>query len=215
MTDQATAPKKRAPRGKYAKTEETRRAILDEALHVFAASGYRAGSVAKIAANIGMTEAGIAYHFPNKVELLQAVLDHRDDLLREIIVSDGDGIRILKAVIELHESLTQSRDYAELYCVVSAEAINPKHPAHKRFVTQRRGSRKILRDAFQDLATKNLLAPGVDPNLAGDICSAHIDGVQVQWLLESEEINMAEQVEVLFRQFIPAWDTEAHPETNV
>ena len=215
MTDQAAAPKKRAPRGKYAKTEETRRAILDEALHVFAASGYRAGSVAKIAANIGMTEAGIAYHFPNKVELLQAVLDHRDDLLREIIVSDGDGIRILKAVIELHESLTQSRGYAELYCVVSAEAINPKHPAHKRFVTQRRGSRKILRDAFQDLATKNLLAPGVDPDLAGDICSAHIDGVQIQWLLEAEEIDMAKQVEGLFRQFIPAWDTEAHPETNV
>ena len=215
MTDQATAPKKRAPRGKYAKTEETRRAILDEALHVFAASGYRAGSVAKIAANIGMTEAGIAYHFPNKVELLQAVLDHRDDLLREIIVSDGDGIRILKAVIELHESLTQSRGYAELYCVVSAEAINPKHPAHKRFVTQRRGSRKILRDAFQDLATKNLLAPGVDPDLAGDICSAHIDGVQIQWLLEAEEIDMAKQVEGLFRQFIPAWDAEAHPETNV
>lgn len=215
MTDQATAPKKRAPRGKYAKTEETRRAILDEALHVFAASGYRAGSVAKIAANIGMTEAGIAYHFPNKVELLQAVLDHRDDLLREIIVSDGDGIRILKAVIELHESLTQSRGYAELYCVVSAEAINPKHPAHKRFVTQRRGSREILRDAFQDLATKNLLAPGVDPDLAGDICSAHIDGVQIQWLLEAEEIDMAKQVEGLFRQFIPAWDTEAHPETNV
>ncbi|MFN8049358.1 MAG: TetR/AcrR family transcriptional regulator [Ancrocorticia sp.] len=210
MTGQTTTPKKRAPRGKYAKTDETRKAILDEALHVFAASGYRAGSVAKIATNIGMTEAGIAYHFPNKAALLQAVLDYRDDQLREIIISEGDGIRMLKAVIELHESLTQSRGYAELYCVVSAEAINPKHPAHERFVNQRRGSRKILRDAFQDLAAKNLLAPGVDPNLAGDICSAHIDGIQIQWLLEAEEINMAEQVECLFRQFIPSWPTEGH-----
>ena len=112
MTGQTTTPKKRAPRGKYAKTDETRKAILDEALHVFAASGYRAGSVAKIATNIGMTEAGIAYHFPNKAALLQAVLDYRDDQLREIIISEGDGIRMLKAVIELHESLTQSRGYA-------------------------------------------------------------------------------------------------------
>ncbi|MFT3943329.1 MAG: TetR/AcrR family transcriptional regulator [Ancrocorticia sp.] len=210
MTDPATTPRKRAPRGTYAKTEETRKAILDEALRVFAASGYRAGSVAKIAANIGMTEAGIAYHFPNKAALLLAVLDHRDDQLREIIVSEGDGIRMLKAVVELHRVLPESRGYAELYCVVSAEAINPKHPAHERFITQRRGSRKILRDAFRDLAAKDLLAPGVDPDLAGDICSSHIDGVQIQWLLEAEEINMAEQVEVLFRQFIPTWPSEDH-----
>ncbi len=215
MTGQATTPRKRAPRGKYAKTEETRKAILDEALRVFAASGYRAGSVAKIATNIGMTEAGIAYHFPNKAALLQAVLDHRDDQLRKIIVSDGDGVRMLAEVVELHETLPKSRGYAELYCVVSAEAINPKHPAHERFITQRRGSREILRNAFQDLAVKNLLAPGVDPDLAGDICSAHIDGVQIQWLLEAKEINMAEQVEGLFRQFIPTWDAEAHPETNL
>ena len=56
MTGQTTTPKKRAPRGKYAKTDETRKAILDEALHVFAASGYRAGSVANTRIRHGLTK---------------------------------------------------------------------------------------------------------------------------------------------------------------
>lgn len=113
MTGQTTTPKKRAPRGNMQKL--TRRGRHGRGHHVFAASGYSgAGSVAKIATTLCMTEAGIAYHFPNKAALLQAVLDYRDDQLREIIISEGDGIRMLKAVIELHESLTQSRGYGAL-----------------------------------------------------------------------------------------------------
>ncbi len=210
-THHPAEPRKRAPRGRYAKTDETRETILHEALRVFASSGYRAGSVATIASNIGMTEAGIAYHFPNKAALLLAVLERRNDESRAMVNPSDDGMRTLNGIIRFVRSLPGSRGLIELYCVVSAEAVNPEHPAHEHFIAQRRESRDIFRCAFNDLASRNLLAPGVSADLAAAICSAHFDGAQIQWLLEPGEIDLVAQLTQLFRQFVPGFEPEEEP----
>jgi ubiquinone biosynthesis protein COQ9 len=72
-------------RGPYAKTEEKRRVILDAALEVFAKSGYRSGSIRDIADRVGMSEAGLLHHFPNKSALLAAVLP----LLLQLLANHG------------------------------------------------------------------------------------------------------------------------------
>lgn len=197
-----------APRGRYAKTAETRARILKEAREVFAKSGYRAGSVAAIAANIGMTEAGISYHFPTKASLLAAVLDAHDAELREFLGPADDGIAFLQRTLDYIVGMREKSGLAELYTVLSAEAIDRSHPAHERFVRQRReSSRAAFRRAFRDIRRRDLLAPGTEPDLAADLVSAHIDGVQAQWLLDPQEVDMLAQAKLLYRQLIPAWDS--------
>ncbi len=50
--------------------------LLDVALEAFAAKGYRGTSVGAIAERVGMSEPGLLHHFPTKVALLQATLEH-------------------------------------------------------------------------------------------------------------------------------------------
>src|SRR5688500_12054658 len=77
------------PRGSYAKTGRTRAAILEAALGVFARGGYRKGSIREIAEAVGMSEAGLLHHFPNKSALLAEVLDLRDQHSLELVPIEG------------------------------------------------------------------------------------------------------------------------------
>ena len=75
----ADAPRRGRPRGSYAKTEGRRQEILAAAFEVFSTSGYRSGSLKDVADKVGLTQAGLLHHFPNKEALLEAVLTLRDE----------------------------------------------------------------------------------------------------------------------------------------
>jgi AcrR family transcriptional regulator len=63
----------RRPRG-----EETRRAILEAAIALYAKGGFRGTGLAAIGQSAGVTHAGVLYHFGSVQKLLQAVIDERD-----------------------------------------------------------------------------------------------------------------------------------------
>ena len=50
--------------------------LLDVALEPFAAKGYRGASLSAIAEQVGLSEPGLLHHFPTKVALLEATLEH-------------------------------------------------------------------------------------------------------------------------------------------
>jgi AcrR family transcriptional regulator len=54
--------------------------VLSAALRAFAANGYSRSSLAQIAAEAGLTAAGLLHHDRSKEELLIAVLAERDRL---------------------------------------------------------------------------------------------------------------------------------------
>ncbi len=65
-------------RGTYAKTPQRRREILRAAAEVFTEQGYGATSMRQIAARVGISETGLAHHFPGKTDLILAVLQERE-----------------------------------------------------------------------------------------------------------------------------------------
>ena len=74
------APKtRRAPKG-----EKRREELLDAALQVFSLEGYSGASVAKVAAIVGISVAGVLHHFPSKISLLMGVLQRRDEVNQRI-----------------------------------------------------------------------------------------------------------------------------------
>ena len=71
-------PKRVRRTGPYKAADARRQAILDTAIEHFAQWGYFNSSIPKIAADVGMTKAGLIHHFGSKEALLSAVLEVRE-----------------------------------------------------------------------------------------------------------------------------------------
>ncbi len=186
---------RRGPRGPYAKSEQTRKSILDSALRVFAESGYRSGSLRNVADRVGMSEAGLLHHFPSKSALLAAVLEHRDEQTQEQFDFDPThGIEALRSLVKLAEYNASTPGVVELFCTLSAESTSPEHPAHQYFVDRYQFTTSTIRRAFEQLQGQSGLRPGVDPASAAKGTIALMDGLQIQWLLDRSSLDMAEEL---------------------
>lgn len=195
IVEQQPGRRRGGRRGPYAKTPHKRREILDAALEVFARSGYRAGSLRDVAERVGMSEAGLLHHFPNKSALLAAVLERRDELTTGMVRGDSeDPILTLHGLVRLAAYNASVPGVVELYCVLSAEATSPEHPAHGYFHRRYEWVRGVLTRTFQLLAAQGALRPGVSPESAARTIIAVMDGLQVQWLYDRDTLDMAEEL---------------------
>ena len=87
----ASASRPRAPRAKYAKSQETRARILDAALAVASESGFHKASVAGIASRAGVAIGNLHYHFGSRRELLRELMGSlMDDLMSRLHAVEGD-----------------------------------------------------------------------------------------------------------------------------
>lgn len=182
----------RGRRGPYAKSAERRSAIIDAGVRVFSTRGYRAGSVQNIAAEAGISLSGLLHHFPSKEELLAEILAYRDEEA-ETYVGSGEDVRAesLAGLVELVAHNQRVPGLVELFCVLSAEATDPAHPAHDLMVARFARVRAAIAAAFRDAEARGLLADGVDPDGAAREAVAVMDGLQLQWILEGRTFDMA------------------------
>ncbi|QKJ20614.1 TetR/AcrR family transcriptional regulator [Microbacterium hominis] len=206
LTAASAPPRVRKPRGSYAKTAEKRLAILDAALEVFS-QGYHGGSLRDIAARVGMSEAGLLHHFKSKSALLMAVLDHRDEHSRSIVdLESEDGADALRGLVALARYNQSVPGVVELFCVLSAEATAPDHPAHDYFTRRYVDVRTSIRGSFERVAAAGRLRGDVDPDRAAVATIAMMDGLQVQWLLNPDAIDMADALADFLRALVLGFD---------
>src|SRR3546814_7736896 len=78
----------------------TRRAqVLEAAAELFSESGSAGTSIAAVAARVGISDAGVLYHFPTKEQLLLGVLGRYARGVEEDIEATGvRGIELLRLV---------------------------------------------------------------------------------------------------------------------
>ncbi len=188
----APTPRRRGP---YAGTAERRRAILESAFEVFAKSGYRGGSMRDVAQRIGISHTTLLHHFSSKSELLAGVLQLRDEYGQPgFDDSGGSSVGMLRQLVEVVRHNQEVPGLTELYCILSAEATDPEHAAHEYF--RGRYTRLVgqLQAGLEQMAAAGELREGVDPLLEAQRITALMDGLQVQWLLDRESMDMAEQL---------------------
>jgi AcrR family transcriptional regulator len=178
----------------YPKGERRRAQIIQAAFQAFGTVGYRNASMLQLAADCGVSRAGLLHHFPTKESLLAAVLEQRE-------LQDGqkffpaaaarDGLVFFDSLVRLVAYNQAHPGIVSLFAVLSAEASDPSHPAHAYFVTRYERTRVSLQHAIDDLAARNLLRDHVDPaDVAMDLI-ALMDGLQIQWLLAPDRVDMA------------------------
>ncbi len=183
-TDPAPAPRR------YAKGEARRTAILEAALEVFATAGYRNGGLREVAAKAGLTHAGVRHYFPTKLELLHAVLGWRDEEAIRRMSSLDDPIGVLRQWIDAARYNQSAPRMVELQVALAAEATSADHPLHDYLRERYEFAVGFLSGTFAALAARGELADDVDPESAARGLIALTDGVQTQWLLDRDHVDM-------------------------
>src|SRR4051794_22297850 len=82
-----------------AKNADTAQRILDVAEELVQVRGFNAFSYADVAAEIGITKAGLHYHYPGKAELGQALIDRYAERFAAALA--GIGVRDVPAAAKL------------------------------------------------------------------------------------------------------------------
>jgi AcrR family transcriptional regulator len=180
-------------RGPYAKGLEARQRIIDAAWEAFGASGYRGTTIAHIAERAGLTDAGVLHHFASKEELLLTVLQRRDEEGQQR-VADAAAARgsFAGALLELCKQNATAPGMIQLFTVMAAESIDAGHPGHELFIARYRRLRSRCADELRAAQGRGEIDPALDPERVAPEILAVFDGLQLQWLLEPDEVDMVE-----------------------
>jgi AcrR family transcriptional regulator len=185
----------------YRKGRLRREDILAAAVEVYAEVGYRGSSLREIARRVGMTHAGLLYYFPNKEALLAAVLERRDAEDGERL-SGAPGRDSLRKLVALAAYNVRHPGIVDLYSRLAAEAVAADHPAHDYFEQHYRMARRFAAAAFHVLAERGELREGVEPDVAALNFVALMDGLQVQWLSDPDQVDLVGALRAYLRDLL-------------
>ena len=189
MTVNSEAPRVR--RGPYAKSADRRQAIVEAAHAIFAAQGYVGGSLQDVADRVGMSQTSLLHYFPSKRELLLAVLNWRDTITGDGHTPPDPDETFSESIIRQARFNENVPGVIELYAVLCAESLTDDHPGREYFLERFATLRSGYVADFTRLAETGQLREGVDPARAAASLIALWDGIQTQWLLDHNAIDMA------------------------
>lgn len=187
-----SAPK-RTPKARP-ETLERRREILRAAMTTFGSKGYKNGPLTEIAEQVDMTHAGILHHFGSKDQLLLEVLKYRDSSDVEDFAGQRipDGIELFRHLIRTAFTNEQRPGIVQAYAVLSAESVTDEHPAREYFQDRYTTLRREIREAFERICTERGIEEPATVDRAAAAILAVMDGLQVQWLLDPANVELAE-----------------------
>lgn len=179
---------------------------MKAALTAFGQVGYRSASMVQLAAACGVSRAGLLHHFPTKESLLQAVLEQRElQDNQHFFRTDADrtdGLEYFASMVRLVAHNQANPLVVSLFAVLSSEATAADHAARPYFTARYERTRREMTLAIDDLAARGLLQPHVDPSGLAVSLIALIDGLQIQWLLSPDTIDMPERLRSMLRNVV-------------
>ncbi len=181
------------------RTRVSRGKIIQSAIESFAQNGFRGAKMADIAKAANLTGPGLLHHFPSKTHLLMEVLKERDrvDSEQMRVTLQKTGKHFLDAGIELVEHNQTLPGLVQLFNLLVAESISPDHPAHKFFIERYQREREHWVQAITQAQQAGEVRSDISPAILAALIFAMMDGLQVQWLLEPENIDMSELFRVM------------------
>ena len=178
---------------KQARGRATRQAIVDAAVGLFATHGFRGTSVAAVAEQVGVTDAGVLYHFRTKDELLLAVLADHDrryeDVLRATMAPGG--VTALEGLRAWGVEMEAQRDLQALYVLLSAEHMRDDSPTHRYFEVRYGRVLRVFTDLFTQAAARRELRKDLDPSGEASMLMAVVEGLRLQWFYTDGRVSIA------------------------
>ena len=188
-------------RGPYTKGLAKRNEILDAALDLFSQNGYDRTSVREIARRVDLSQAGLLHYFSSKEELFTEVLRRRD-ARNELMYDENQGHPVTAGgLVAIVQHNSEEPGLVRLYVSMSAESTEVDSPARDFFEERYRNLRSDLSRDVKQKQADGQIAADLDPDALATLMIAAADGLQIQWLLESDETDMGELLEQLWAAF--------------
>jgi AcrR family transcriptional regulator len=187
----------------YRKGPERRAQILLRAMELFAERGVGA-SLRAIGEAIGVSHAALRYYFANRDELLVEVYRTHEARVHKAQAHEGSAGSEVSAVAMMENSAERNRSIpglVELYATLTTDALQEQqHPATREFVQARfRRVRADLAERVRAGQRSGAIAADVNPDDAAALVVAASDGLQLQWLLDPDAVDVRRSLEVLER----------------
>jgi len=183
-------PATQRPKTSSAKGHETRERIVDVAVRFIARNGARGTSLADIAAEAGVSQAGLLYHFGSKEALLNAVMDRHLAFTEEWLWGDGPdpGVKIVD-IIARHMASWPSQHDDKVYSllgmntVVLGENVSADTDLHPRLVDGYETTIDRVTATLQSAQQRGEMRDDVDPRLKAMEIIAFCYGIEAAWLV--------------------------------
>jgi AcrR family transcriptional regulator len=190
-----------------AKGEDRRQRILGVAERLLARNGWRNTSLAQIAKEAGVTPAGLLHHFESKEQLLNAVLDARDDDdENHADYRSGDLITELGRVPERFD---RAPELVGTFTVLLVENIAPDAPLHDRLHKRYRDAVDIIIELIKRGQRDGQYRADFDAAGKAVEILAFINGMETLWLLDPS-IPLAE----VFKQYAESLGRDWSPRSS-
>ncbi len=177
--------------------QKTRIAILDAAEHVFLARGVSCASLEQVAKAAGVTRGAVYWHFRNKYDLLEALLDRIRAPMTELINnSQQDDIAQLAQVCRLALcKLEQDEQYRRVFMIIYHRSESDQ--ALKKLADNSRRSYNHLHQLFSKPENKARLLSGLDPESAALHLHSHMEGIIFGSLLDPTRWQLSQQADTI------------------
>ncbi|RFU82586.1 TetR/AcrR family transcriptional regulator [Streptomyces triticagri] len=183
-----------AKRGPYEKGEAKRAEILEAALEIFAAEGYRGTSLRKVAARCNLSLPGLMHYFDSKEDLLTRVLQARDETARARQIERGAAFNYREVMREG----ASTPGLVELFVSMAAAASDPEHPARAHFAERYPVIRERLAGSLQGHMDEGRITDAIPAERLSQLLIALADGIQLQWLTD-RSVDMEQPIDDVMR----------------
>jgi len=183
-------------RGPYAKGLAKREEILDVAIELYARTGYDRLSVREIAREAGLSQAGLLYHFANKEELFLEVLRRRDAATAAPDERDrSHSAERLRRVVRENPA---DPNLMRLFVSMSAEGAQTDSATRGWFTDRYARLLGRIADDVREHQERGEMRDDIDAADIASLLIAAADGLQIQWLLDPDHVDMSARFERLW-----------------
>ena len=198
MTPEAISSERPVARRSYAKTAMRKKQIVEAATAVFATRGYNGGSLREIAGQLDVGLTSLVHHFPEKTALLQAVLEHADDIGNGAFHDNCRRFGVRYGVLDLVERNFGHPELLRMLAILGAECSSPEHPGHPWFVERYARSREDYGAKVRFDQERGLIPAHHDPAVVAELIVSVWEGAQLQWLIDPSRASMLRVMEAFF-----------------
>jgi AcrR family transcriptional regulator len=188
----------RAERRSYPKGVRRRQQILDSAITLLAQRGVDRASLRTVGEAIGVSHTALRHYFSSRDELLvEAYRTHEARAAQDAPAASESAVGLIIEAAERNRSIP---GLVELYATLTTDALQEQHAVTREFV---RGRFRSLREALAGMIVSGQqagrIAPGIDPLDAAALVIAASDGLQIQWLLDPDTVDVGRSLSILER----------------
>jgi AcrR family transcriptional regulator len=188
----------RPGRRSYPKGVRRRQQILDSAITLLAQRGVDKASLRTVGEAIGVSHTALRHYFSSRDELL--VEAYRAHEARAAAAAPATSESAVGLIVEAAGRNRSIPGLVELYATLTTDALQEQHAVTREFVRDRfRSLRQALAAMIESGQQAGRVAADIDPLDAAALVIAASDGLQIQWLLDPDTVDVGRSLSILER----------------